>query len=73
MKPLNGAEAEQLAEEILDNIGDGMSENFAALPDLIWEHCEAYQRMDLEARKATVQAVAEAIAGEGYVYTYPVT
>lgn len=70
---LTATEVEDLANAILDEVGDQMGELYAALPDLIWERSEAYQRMNHAGRVATVQAVAEVIGGEGYVYTYPVS
>jgi hypothetical protein len=72
-KPLTAAEAAVIADEILTEVGEQMGELYAALPDLIWDHCEAYQRMDHAARVASVQAVAEVLGGSGYVYTYPIS
>lgn len=64
--------AEQVAQAILADVGDQMGEMYAVLPDLISDRYRPYQEMDLGQRKAFVQAVAEEIGGEGYVFDYPV-
>jgi hypothetical protein len=65
--------AGEIADRILADVGDQMGEMYAALPDLISDRYGPYQDMDLGQRKAFVQAVAEEIGGEGYVFDYPVT
>lgn len=59
-------DARTLAEQIVDDLGDQMSEAYAALPDLISERCDTWWGMEPDSRRALVQAVAEHIGGPGY-------
>lgn len=65
-------DAAEVAEAILEDVGDQMGELYPALPDLIRDHSFEYGSMNLEGRRAAVQAVAEQLAGPGYVYRYDV-
>lgn len=66
--PVAPVQVEAIAEDILADVGSQMGELYAALPDLIHDHYEPYQRMSTEEKRALVQAVAEVIGGEGYDY-----
>lgn len=59
-------DAHAIAEEILDDLGEQMSESYALLPELIAERCDAWWGMEPDGRRALVQAVAEQIGGPGY-------